>query len=674
MECIFRWLQFSDIHFRTKDTTFNTTLLREKLPVYLKEHIRGNRIDAIICSGDFRFAPDKEENPMRAVEYIRNLAKSVGVTNPQKIFTVPGNHDLSRSTARKFLAQGVQGDYKPNTGIIDQNVLQELLKSFPFYERLCGELKSAPVWDSTAPHYAIELENCNLLLLNTALTAYGDEDNGKLILGSTYVNDRVSSINTGKPTIAVGHHSLDELNTDERLTLARFFDQNGIRLYLCGHTHNQWFQSFGEKGKTVTVGCVTQDDTTVKAGFCVGELSANGTVSITSHRWDIDQKDWTLDTINNRDYSLLYENIYVEEDRQEVVEEKAQNQFSIEGYTLLGALGCDGIKYYWKKDDHFVESIAFNKRLKEPVIEEDDITSAYTISTSFGCQLSAMKQSCRFCETGAQQFGGNLSAEDIALQCIFMAEYDSNCPSYPAVRNHMREFAFMGQGEPGYNYPAIKQAIIMNDYVMERLGQHVSRYIISTCGVSGLIPTLIQDVKSGLFKNKVTVHLSLHDIDEARDEIMPINRIYSYKESIEYCKSLYRVTHEKIGVGILMFDRFHAEGISNRTLTLKRLEKILSVLDKEVFRIDLCAVNNTSVGKQRHQLSHETASALRAAAEKKGFEVKVFTSFGDNQHSGCGMLSSYTGDVEKAGNKTISHFNTAVSLLHEAKKYFVENL
>lgn len=84
----------------------------------------------------------------------------------------------------------------------------------------------------------------------------------------------------------------------------------------------------------------------------------------------------------------------------------------------------------------------------------------------------------------------------------------------------MREFAFMGQGEPGYNYPAIKQAIIMNDYVMERLGQHVSRYIISTCGVSGLIPTLIQDVKSGLFKNKVTVHLSLHDIDEARDEII----------------------------------------------------------------------------------------------------------------------------------------------------------
>lgn len=675
MKCIFRWLQFSDIHFQTKNTSFNTKQLREKLPVYLSNHVK-NKVDVLICSGDFRYAPEKEENPQRVVEYIKQLASSVNITDMKKVVTIPGNHDLSRSTTRKFLVEGVQKTYHPDMGTIDQGVLQELLKDFSFYEKLHEQLADASTWEEATPHCVIELEKCNLLLLNTALTACGNGDHGNLILGSSYVDSKVCAIRNSKPIIAVGHHSLDELASDERKAITHFFDQRGIRLYLCGHSHDLWFQSFGEYGKSFTVGCLMQDDSSVKSNFCVGELFEDGTVSVTSHTWNKDQKDWFFDSANKKDYASLYESINsgFEDEHQSVAAEKTKNPFTIEGYTLLGSLGCDGIKYYWKKQNHCVESIAFNRRLKNPVTEEDNTTSAYTISTSFGCQLSATQQQCRFCETGAQPFYGNLSAEDIALQCIFMAEYDSNCPSYPQVRNHMREFAFMGQGEPGYNYPAIKQAIIMNDYVMDRLGQRVSRYVISTCGVSGFIPALIQDIKSGAYKNKVTVHLSLHDVDEARSQIMPINESDNYQEAIEYCKALYRTTREKIGVGILMFDRYQVEGLPSRTLTPERLESILSVLDNEAFRIDLCSVNKTSVGKQRHQLSNETATNLCAIAEKRGFEVKLFASFGDNQRSGCGMLSSYADDIEKAGNKTIIHFNTAVTLLDEAKTYYLRNL
>lgn len=209
---------------------------------------------------------------------------------------------------------------------------------------------------------------------------------------------------------------------------------------------------------------------------------------------------------------------------------------------------------------------------------------------------------------------------------------------------------------------------------MQQLGQTISRYIISTCGVSGFIPSLIQDIKSGIFKNKVTVHLSLHDIDEARSEIMPINENDDYKETIEYCKALYRVTREKIGVGILMFDKYTGREIKSRTLTPERLDGILSVLDNDIFRIDLCTVNKTSAGQQNHQLSNQSANKLYEVATKKGFEVKIFTSFGDNQQSGCGMLSSSPVDIEEAGNTTIRHFNAAINLLLEAKKYYLETL
>lgn len=673
MKCIFRWLHFSDIHFQTQNTAFNTKQLREKLPKYLSSNIK-DEINAIIFSGDFRYAPDKEENPQRCVEYIKKLVKSVSVTDENAIITVPGNHDLTRSTKRTILANATQKQYSSNKGTVDQGVLLDLLNDFSFYKALIKQLDAASPWDDAAPHCVIELKECNLLLLNSAITAFGKGDTGHLVLGSSYVSSAIGSIRNEKPIIAVGHHSLDDLSSEEKKEISNFFDQKGIRLYLCGHTHQQWFSSFGEKGRMVTVGCMMQEDSSVKSSFCVGELFEDGSVSISSHKWDISQKDWFLDPANKRDYSALYNSIHSEivEEHQSV--EKAVNSFTIKGYTLLGSLGCDGIKYYWEKNNHFVESIAFNKRLRNVVTEDDEITSAYTISTSLGCQLSATQQQCCFCETGAQKFYGNLSAEDIALQCIFMAEYDSNCPSYPLVRNNMREFAFMGQGEPGYNYPAIKQAIIMNDYVMERLGQRVSRYIISTCGVSGLIPALIQDIKSNVFKNKVTVHLSLHDVGEARSEIMPINESNNYADAIRYCEKLYAATRDKIGVGILMFDKYHSGKVKNRTLTPDRLKQILSHLDNEIFRIDLCSVNKTSVGNQRHQLSNETATRLLEIANECGFEVKLFSSFGDNQHSGCGMLSSCDDDIEEAGNKTILHFNTSVKLLEGAKEHFLQNL
>ena len=272
----------------------------------------------------------------------------------------------------------------------------------------------------------------------------------------------------------------------------------------------------------------------------------------------------------------------------------------------------------------------------------DRITSAYTISTSIGCNLSTSGQQCKFCETGTNKFHGYLKAEEIALQCIFMAKYDSNCTSYPQLKDNMREFAFMGQGEPCYNYLAIKQAILLTDYVMEKIDQKVSRYIISTCGIT---------------------------------EFMPINKDHNYSEFIRYCRILHQVSGEKIGVGILMFNKYKLTNSEEKkyTLTKDKLDEILSLLDKDVFRIDLCTVNSTSTGSN-HKLSMEIANELLEFVKSKGYEGKIFTSFGDSELSGCGMLSSSIEKMEDAGNKTIQQFNLSIDLLREAQEYLEATL
>ena len=150
---------------------------------------------------------------------------------------------------------------------------------------------------------------------------------------------------------------------------------------------------------------------------------------------------------------------------------------------------------------------------------------------------------------------------------------------------------------------------------------------------------------------------------------MPINAEHDYKRFIKECEKFYSVANEKIGVGILLFDRYRFANVPERdkpyTLTPKRLETILQALDKDIFRIDLCDVNRTSCGNQS-ALSNERATQLLELVKKKGFEAKLFSSFGDSEQSGCGMLSSSTDDIALPGNKTKSQFNKSIELLNEA--------
>ncbi len=684
MTTLFKWVHLSDIHFRaaSKDG-FNSTELKKLLPQYLHTHILP--VDALIITGDFRFAPDNEDNSQSVCDYIKQLYEALDL-EANKVFIVPGNHDLDRGGIRSDVIKGLRSEYTPEEGIFDQERLKSLRSNFSYLsdlrKRLYVNHKEMVFESDDNPHYIVPLEHCNLLLLNTALTA-GCVENGhssdeqQLLLGSAHLSAAVHSINNEKPIIAVGHHGLRHLQTKEYNICTRFMESEGINLYLCGHDHALWDRPLGGKGKEVTVGCMMQSDQNVEAGFCVGELMSDGSVYIHAHKWDMGQQNWFPHPPREQLFKKLYHVVVEEESAEEkkAVEEtektivQKDHEFSLAGYVLLGGRGLNGIKYIWERAGNTVESLAFNKRLKDSEDFSVYRTSAYTCSVSYGCLLSCNGRQCRFCETGQIPYRGNVSAEDIALQNIFMAEYDSDCPSFPQVRGNAREFAFMGQGEPGFCYPAVRRAIQLTDFAMERIRQSVHRYIISTCGIPDFVPILIEDYNKKLFKNRVTLHFSLHAVGEERNILMPINREYNYRRFIDECEKFYDTTHEKIGVGVLMFDEYRfaekVDGTKTFSLTKTRLEKLMNELNRDVFKIDLCDVNRTSCGEQR-ALSNERATELLELVKSKGFEAKLFSSFGDNEHSGCGMLSASTENITPPGNKTKAQFNKAVELLNEA--------
>lgn len=326
-----------------------------------------------------------------------------------------------------------------------------------------------------------------------------------------------------------------------------------------------------------------------------------------------------------------------------VIEEQATkgdkmdiSRISIEGYDLLGRNKNDGIRYAWKKTDcrNYIESAAFINRRKEI----DEGICGYTTSVSAGCILTTHNSQCTFCRTGNRlPFGGLLSYVDIAKQNVFMVLTDMNCSNHPDLKLRQREFAYMGQGEPGYSYAQVRLAIELTNRIMAYLGQTVYRHIFATCGIPEAIQKYKEDVVS-FFTERVTLHFSLHATKQ-RDMLMPINLSYSYKECIDQLNEIYEITGEKPCVGIMLFKEFSPIGYDfTYTNTYQNVYEILSELNPEKCRISFCEYNDSDDICSCGIYSEEETKQLVELANEMGFEAKLFSSFGKEKQTACGML------------------------------------
>lgn len=306
------------------------------------------------------------------------------------------------------------------------------------------------------------------------------------------------------------------------------------------------------------------------------------------------------------------------------------------GYDLLGTDGTEGIRYVWKTEQYkkYIESAAFINRSKG---KEENICG-YTTSVSAGCILSAQRIPCSFCRTGnLLPFGGCLTYKEIAKENIFMVLTDMFSEEHPENVNKEREFAYMGQGEPGYSYSQVRMAIELTNNIMRELGQKVHRHIFATCGVTEAIYNYKEDVKN-YFTERVTLHLSLH-ATEKRELLMPIDRMYPYREVLKAINDITEISGEKTCIGIMLFNQFTPKGKElSYTNTIENVMKIVEILDARKCRLSFCEYNISYELGHAEDYPSDVAKQLLQEVEKKGFEAKLFSSFGREKKAACGML------------------------------------
>lgn len=244
---IIRWLHISDLHFNSKNAITNE--LRDMLPKFLSK--KNFQCDYVFCTGDLRTAnatPNDFTDEMAT--FLKEVCASVGTT-VDKLFIVPGNHDVDRNwpgrdKAVRHVCFHRSGSYDPEYGEIDKVDLETIhdgqTQFRSFLTKLYPEDRLTYYNDPLEPHFNIETPDFNVLHLDSTLTYTQDQEAMDLVVGTLCLQNALQKLNPKKPTILLTHYPITSLLQDERKQISEMLYRRGVRLWLAGHEHDHMIQ------------------------------------------------------------------------------------------------------------------------------------------------------------------------------------------------------------------------------------------------------------------------------------------------------------------------------------------------------------------------------------------------------------------------------------------------
>ena len=237
------------------------------------------------------------------------------------------------------------------------------------------------------------------------------------------------------------------------------------------------------------------------------------------------------------------------------------------------------------------------------------------ISSQVGCRMG-----CRFC---ASTIGGkvrDLTPSEMLGQVI-AATRDTG--------ERISNIVMMGIGEPLDNYENVIRFLhLVNHPEGLSIGyRHIS---LSTCGV---VPGIRRLAEEGL---PVTLSVSLHaPTDEARSEIMPINRAYPIRELMAACTDYFAATGRRIS-----FEYTLIAGKNDRPEDAARLADLLrSTVGADGAPVHVNLIRANEVKETGFKgTSSASAAAFAERLNKRGLTATVRRRLGTDVNAACGQL------------------------------------
>jgi predicted phosphodiesterase len=241
------WLQISDFHLRDSQAWAQDVVLSAMCTDISRRREGTHGIDFVLATGDLAFA-GKANEYVRAAAFFDEVLRVAGIPR-QRIFFIPGNHDVDRDRQKMCFAGArhvlqSQNEVDAFLGAPDE-VATLLQRQEHYYRFQNGYLPAQErTWTSDRLGYVstLTVEGLRIAIvgLNTSWLAEGGlADHGRLLAGERQIIDALRIADQTAPhiMIAMGHHPFHLLNDFDRRPAQRRIEE-ACHFFHCGHLHD----------------------------------------------------------------------------------------------------------------------------------------------------------------------------------------------------------------------------------------------------------------------------------------------------------------------------------------------------------------------------------------------------------------------------------------------------
>ncbi len=270
--------------------------------------------DFITCTGDIAFGATSDtalaEQYKLAATFFDDVLKLCGdgeqVLAKERLFLVPGNHDINRKTVNKRAQRALVAMAADSADCVDEvnqdfaknnNETKEAMKRLAEYSQFVADYAGHQHDETGRCFYTQNLTINDITVgiagFNSAWSCGGNEDDRHLWLaGEWQFNQAQEQLAGQQLRIGLMHHPVDWLTQAERSVATRRLE-NDFHFFLHGHTHDAWV-SDGNNLKTIGAGATGADDA-VEFGFNISQLDfASGQAKVHLYTYSPKHNAWMV--------------------------------------------------------------------------------------------------------------------------------------------------------------------------------------------------------------------------------------------------------------------------------------------------------------------------------------------------------------------------------------------
>lgn len=297
------WLHLSDFHMGKEG--YSQTFILSKIVKNIKEKIEsGHEPDFVFITGDIANKGLTSEYDSFWEHLIVPLDELMPTLLTDKLFMVPGNHDLNRNKNdafdRTILLKPTATYFDPDEDSRERReiVVSRFEKYIEHDVTGYSELfrKKEGAYSTT-----IQKNGCNIGIVgvNTAWLCKDEHDFKRLTPGKPILENALSSLKNSELTIVLGHHPTDWFSADHLRPISALLGQHHA-LYLHGHMHDAWASpTYGAGNHFLNIQCgaafQAHEADKWKNGLLWAEADLNTqTVSLQAFEWNNQHQEWVV--------------------------------------------------------------------------------------------------------------------------------------------------------------------------------------------------------------------------------------------------------------------------------------------------------------------------------------------------------------------------------------------